>query len=134
MEKWLLVDVNDSKSDLLMALKQASRRILKTGEPYELFIGGFDDSPIPLWAIERASEFCRNLVGLGFLSPLKMLPDIEAREIKRGWTAYEVWLCARRELGPDIDVRRMYEDASDGGEFRNAVLASNDKCDRLVAT
>jgi len=115
---------------LIELLKMATRDVIKTDKPYELVIGGYDDNPIPLWAIEAIPKFAKRLVDLGFLSVLKMIPDLKAREVSRGWTAYELWLCSKNELGPDMDLHRMLKDCK--SDFDNDVMLANDKCDKMV--
>jgi hypothetical protein len=132
--KFVSVRPDNTDEELLRVLKDVTADVLRTNEPYELLIDCYDDNPIPLWAIEGAAGLCERLVRLGFMSPLKMVPEPGSRDMMRGWTAYEVWLCSRRELGPDIALDRMAKDVCGGeeSEFIVAVSDANKLCDRLV--
>lgn len=126
----LAVHPHETDEQLVELLRKATLGVLDNGIIYELTMSGFDNNPIPLWALEDAQKFSVRLVALGFLSPLKLIPDIRARLIKRGWTAYELWLSSRNELGPDMDIQRMFDDCK--GEFMRDVVKANEICDKLV--
>lgn len=130
--KILHVHVDETDDALRTVLRAATKDVVATQEPCQLLIGGYDDNPAPLWGLESACEFAKRLVGLGFLSPLKTMVDPTQRDMKRGWTAYELWLCARNELGPDIDIQRMLRDCRKDSQFMLDLSESNKKCDELL--
>lgn len=140
----VIVGVDESDHELTNLLWAVTRKVKATGVPCWLLIGGYDDDERNLWAIPEVKDFANRLIRLGFLSLLHMCPPIEPETItsQRGWTAYELWLCGRGELGDPIDVPRMIQDirtnrtvrtADDCSEFWWDVLMSNQRCDNLVS-
>src|SRR5262245_15035007 len=64
-------------------------------------IRGYADDRRELYEIPEVRDFCRHLVGLGFISYLDLstiFNPATPQLAKRGWGAAEVWLCGQGQL------------------------------------
>lgn len=131
--KALFVSGFYSDKTLTMMLADLTRDVLATGKPYWLFVKGYDSDPRHLWTIPEVKTLAIRLVRLGYLSPLIFCPDIGNPTEKRGWTAYELWLCSRGELSSSLDTRRLRDELEDGSDFMTEVGEANRRCENLVS-
>jgi len=129
----LMVHKDDTEADLVNALRRATHVVLNRGDPYQLTIGGYDLDPRELYESPEVVPLSRRLVALGFMSPLIVTPPVDELELWFGWSAYELWLSSKGELGSKITVADMCREVTaQRGEFWGRLLKSNRLCDMLA--